>query len=125
MSNVLSAGYWLRTLRVAKQLTQAEAAKQSGVSMQAISRLEKGDIAKPPMADVVLYGTVLDATPNECAVKYGYWSDPQRPPREEDPRLSRLRPVLERLPDDKRSAVYGVLDYAYQMALATSAAVSQ
>jgi hypothetical protein len=72
------------------------------------------------MEDVVRYGAVLDVTPNELAVEYGYWHDPLRPDRQEDPRLVRLRAVLERLPDEQRAYVYGALDYAYNMALATS-----
>jgi hypothetical protein len=74
------------------------------------------------MEDVVRYGTVLDTTPNQLAVRYGYWVDVDHPAREEDVRLARLRPVLERLPEERRALVYGVLDYAYQMALASSPA---
>lgn len=122
MGMLLTAGHHLRVLRLAKQLTQAEAAKVSGVSPQAISRLEKGETNKPPMEDVVRYGAALELDPNALATLYGYWRDPNRPEQDDDPRLLRLRPVLERLPDDKRAQVYGVLDYAYQLALATSAA---
>lgn len=124
MGAVLTAGHWLRTLRLARGWTQLEAAKRAGISMQAVSRLEKGDIAKPPMEDLCLFGGVLDVTPNQIAEQFGYWRDYGHPEREEDPRIGRLRSVLERLPSDRRSQVYGVLDYAYQMALAGSKAAT-
>jgi hypothetical protein len=91
------------------------------LSLAQVSRLENGNLTKPPMKDLVEYGTIIGLTPNEVAALYGYFEAPSAERLvNEDERLSRLRSVAGRLTPEARERLYDWVDFAVAKALADS-----
>lgn len=118
-----TAGGKLRSLREARGLFQSDIVRMSNgvLSLAQVSRLENGNLTKPPMKDLVEYGTIIGLTPNEVAALYGYFEAPSAERLvNEDERLSRLRSVAGRLTPEARERLYDWVDFAVAKALADS-----
>jgi transcriptional regulator with XRE-family HTH domain len=103
-SAVVEAGRKLKLLRETQEWTQRDIAfKSRGVlTNQQISRIEDGQIDKPPMKDLVLYGGILGLTPNQVAALYDYWAGEDTASIEDAPQVLTIRRLLRTLPDDLR-----------------------
>lgn len=120
----LRAGARLRRLREAKQMTQRDLARETAarfgpegiVVSQQISRIEKGQIDKPPMLDLVHIGEILGLTPGEILEFYGLWTPPTRD--QMDPVLLEAISLQQHLPSDLREKHRGWIEFANLQAAA-------
>ena len=111
MADVRSGGWKFRQLRQAKRLTQRdiEAATKGQLISQQVSRIEKGELDKPAMEDLVLLGQFFDMTPNEVAEAFDYWHPAGAA---NDQRLVRFAAEADKLPPKYREKVYDYLALA-------------
>lgn len=114
--NVFRAGQRLRQLREAKQLTQMEMAKLTGLTGQQISRIEMGAVAKPPQKDLVVIGRVFGLDPNAMAELYGHWAPTA--PETRDPRMVRAERLARQLAPAARERFYHWVEFALSQAVA-------
>lgn len=116
-----TAGHKLQALRKARTLTQDDIVRLSHgkLSPAQVSRLENGNLTKPPMKDLVEYGVIVGLSPNEVAALYGYYDAPSAERKVgEDETLARLRGVAERLTPGQRDKLYEWVDFAVAKAVA-------
>lgn len=121
MTNTKTPGAKLRTLRESRKLTQGDVVRLSHntLSLAQVSRLETGQLTKPPMKDLVEYGLVVGLTPNEVAALYGYYVEPSATRKtQEDPRLARLHSLLGRLSESSQEKLLDWVDFATAKAIA-------
>jgi transcriptional regulator with XRE-family HTH domain len=96
MTDLGLAGARLRQLRVAAELTlqQAEAqtarhfGEENRVRYQQISRIEKGQLDKPPVVDLIRLGAIYGLTTDDIGELFGLWPRSQDQPKI-DERLQR------------------------------------
>lgn len=130
MTTTKTAGAKLRATREARGLKQADVVRASHgkLTMAQVSRIETGQLTKPPMKDLVEYGLVVGLSPNEVASVYGYYVESGTDRKlDEDSRLSRLHSMLDRLSPSGREKLLDWVDFAVAKAIAddkkTAAAV--
>lgn len=92
---------WLQLWRKAARLTQNEVTQRSGVPQYQVSRLENGEVEKPPMEDVVRLAAAYGVAPNEVARLAGWWTASPRYTTE-DPRWTYVQGFLARASDEDR-----------------------
>lgn len=123
----IQAGMRLRLLRERKQMTQRDVERETAnrygedgrVVSQQVSRLEKGQIEKPPLAELIRVGDILGLSPADILEMYGYQVAPDR--ERLDPRLQEAISVAEATPAVVREALLDRIDFAVQMARAEAA----
>lgn len=120
---IIQAGARLRALREEQQLTQQEVEKRTAsrfgdharVYAQQVSRIEKGQLDKPPILDLLRLGQVLGLAPDDIAEMYGLW-----PRREKsvDPRLQQALDLAGELPYAEREKFLDWVQFAVLQARA-------
>lgn len=100
----MALGRWLVRWREASRLTQAEVARRTEIVQHQISRLERDEIERPTMRDIVRIISVYGVSPNEAAQK-GYDWLPPKEYRSEDYRWQFLKDLLAGLDDENREAL--------------------
>ncbi len=102
MDNIERLGARLRNLREDAGLTQTQLSKETGVSQNYISSLERGAVASPDPEILFNIGTKLGLEPNDIARIAGWWSPKKEPPVSDEARLAWERlmslPPVEREP---------------------------
>jgi transcriptional regulator with XRE-family HTH domain len=78
----------------------------TGLSKQIISNAENG-VIKNPRFELVRYGSVLGYTPDQLATLYGFWEPSYKV---EDVRLSRLKELIDQLPEAERESTLEFID---------------
>lgn len=89
------------------------------VSNQQISKLERGTILKPSMAELVHIGEVLGLSYDDIGVLYGWRSEEHLSRHEPDPRVKRLSEMLPGLPPDIREGLLMSVELAMAGAVAS------
>lgn len=127
---MLRAGEELRRLREEQHITQQEMEKrtaerfgyESRVYAQQVSRIERGQLDRPPIVDLLRVGQVLGLSTDDIIDLYDLRPGPRAKPAADDalPRLdARLRAAInlvEELPDDARERFLAWVDFATRQA---------
>lgn len=116
---IRAAGMKLRTLREKAEITQQGMEKATAdrygwdnrVYAQQVSRIEKGQLDKPPILDLLRIGGILGLSPDDIAEMYGLW------PRQSgstslDPRLQAAIALTEELPFAEREKLLEWIQFA-------------
>ncbi len=104
---------WLRLWRKAARLTQAEVTERSGVPQHQVSRLENGEVEKPPMEDLIKLASTYGVEPNEVARLAGWWVPSPRYTTE-DPRWVYAQNYMAHTSEEDRERL---LDEVYDRVL--------
>lgn len=107
MANMKRLGTRLRALREANGHTQSSLSRDTHVSQNYISSLERGEIGSPDMEILCALFGKLGLTPNDIAETAGWWSPTQdhKVPRERELLYQRL----EALPPADREPLVTIL----------------
>lgn len=99
----------MKQLRLAHNLVQRDIDRLTDgrINAQQVSRIEKADIEKPAMQDLVELGVLYGVTPNEIAEYYGYWRQPRV-----DPVITHFLEMAETLKPKYRDKLYNWLEVA-------------
>ena len=122
MANMKRLGTRLRGLREQAGLTQTQLSKDTQVSQNYISAIERGDVNSPDMEILCLIGGKFGLTPNDIATYAGWWSPREQPavPAEHELTINRLL----KLPRQEREPLLTILrrmvDATYREASSTS-----
>ena len=71
------------------------------VQAQQVSRIEKGNVDKPPILDLLRIGEVLGLKPDDIAEMFGLWERQTDEPQP-DPRVREFLALVEQVPFDLR-----------------------
>ena len=126
---MMQAGAKLKQLREEQHLTQQEMEKRTAarfgheqrVVAQQVSRIEQGQLTKPPIVDLLRIGQVLGLSGDDIAELYNLWPRQQRrqSAREQlDPRLREAINLAEELPPDAREKFLDWVQFAVLQARA-------
>lgn len=116
---MIQAGAELRRLREEADITQQEMEKrtadrygdQNRVYAQQVSRIEKGQVDKPPIIDLLRIGGILGLSPDDIAEMYDLW--PRQQKRQQlDSRLQAAIDLAEELPPEAREAFLSWVQFA-------------
>jgi hypothetical protein len=120
------AGHKLAQMRVASELTQQQLELKTAeleargfgkrVYAQQISRIEKGQLDKPPILDLLSIGTALRMSTAQVLQLYGLWTE--APTSEVHPALQKAQEVLDRLDDEEAERMLGWIEFAVTQARA-------
>ena len=88
MANMKRLGTRLRALRESEGLTQMQLSRDTGVSQNYISSLERGDVASPDPELLFMLATKLGLTPNDVATTAGWWKTAKEPEVPDDLRFT-------------------------------------
>lgn len=123
--HMIAAGRRLRELRDEQHITQQGMEKltaerfgeEARVMAQQVSRIEKGQIDKPPILDLLRMGQVLGLSSDDIAEMYRLWPRSQKEKRL-DPRLRAAVDLADELPYEEREKFLDWVQFAVLQARA-------
>lgn len=113
-----SGGRKLRELREAQQMTQMDIERatmlrygsENRIYAQQVSRIEKGQVDKPPILDLLRIGEVLGLDSDDIAEMFGLWQRQSGKGPRLDPRIREVIALSQEAPDDVREELLAQLE---------------